>query len=227
MRHCIALNRDGLHWLWMHGLQHCGCPHLQPLCNEAPGKSWKCGNFDWTLIMPCIMPKPNYIHVINFIKGMQHMTVKAKTKRIIYSEVHIHREPKVSKPPLNIFSGLISWRTAVIVVHWYSQSILLSNQNVFMFSVSGSDRAIRDPIKPELWDLLFALQSSPNCPKTAGNTVCCTEVFKALQIVEIHIWRTKHKSSQKLTVPTYMRAGLETTQNTQNTQNTNTKYFIL
>ena len=47
---------------------HCGCPPLTvPLCNEAPGKSWKCGNFDWTLIMPCIMPKPNYIHVINFI----------------------------------------------------------------------------------------------------------------------------------------------------------------
>ena len=129
--------------------------------------------------MPCIMPKPNYIHVINFIKGMQHMTVKAKTKRIIYSEVHIHREPKVSKPPLNIFSGLISWRTAVIVVHWYSQSILLSNQNVFMFSVSGSDRAIRDPIKPELWDLLFALQSSPNCPKTAGNTCVLYRSFSS------------------------------------------------
>ena len=129
--------------------------------------------------MPCIMPKPNYIHVINFIKGMQHMTVKAKTKRIIYSEVHIHREPKVSKPPLNIFSGLISWRTAVIALYWCSQSILLSNQNVFMFSVSGSDRAIRDPIKPELWDLLFALQSSPNCPKTAGNTCLLYRSFSS------------------------------------------------
>ena len=128
------------------------------------------------------------------------------------------------------FKASLAYLPAVIGVHWYMLSILLSNQNVFMFNVSGSVRAIRDPIKPELWDLVFALQSSPNCPKTAGNTVCCTEVFKALQIVEIHIWRTKHKSSQKLTVPTYMRAGLETTQttqNTQNTQNTNTKYFIL
>ena len=129
--------------------------------------------------MPCIMPKPNYIHVINFIKGMQHMTVKAKTKHIIYSEVHIHWETKVSKPPLHIFNGLISRRPAVIGVHWYMLSILLSNQNVFMFNVSGSDRAIRDPIKPELWDLLFALQSSPNCPKTAGNTCLLYRSFSS------------------------------------------------
>ena len=129
--------------------------------------------------MPCIMPKPNYIHVINFIKGMQHMTVKAKTKHIIYSEVHIHWETKVSKPPLHIFNGLISRRPAVIGVHWYMLSILLSNQNVFMFNVCGSDRAIRDPIKPELWDLLFALQSSPNCPKTAGNTCLLYRSFSS------------------------------------------------
>ena len=48
-----------------------------------------------------------------------------------------------------------------------------------MFSVSGSDRAIRDPIKPELWDLLFALQSSPNCPKTAGNTCLLYRSFSS------------------------------------------------
>ena len=60
----ILANNDGLHLLWM---QHCGCPHLGPLCNEAPGKSWKCGNFDWTLIMPCIMPSYNYIHLINIL----------------------------------------------------------------------------------------------------------------------------------------------------------------
>ena len=40
-------------------------------------------------------------------------------------------------------------------------------------------------------------------PKLQEIVVCCTEVFKALQIVEIHICRTKHKSSQKLTIPTY------------------------
>ena len=35
--------------------------------------------------MPCIMPKPNYIHVINFIKGMQHMTGKDKAYHIFRS----------------------------------------------------------------------------------------------------------------------------------------------
>ena len=128
--------------------------------------------------MPCIMPKPNYIHVINFIKGMQHMTVKAKTKRIIYSEVHIHQTQsfKASLEYLQRFNLLENSSHCGALIQPVNTFI---KSNVFMFSVSGSDRAIRDPIKPELWDLLFALQSSPNCPKTAGNTCLLYRSFSS------------------------------------------------
>ena len=62
----------------------------------------------------------------------------------------------------------------------------------------------------------FVTQSNPNfgiyclpcnlhqiAPKLQEIHVCCTEVFQALHIGEIHICHTKHKCSQKLTVPTY------------------------
>ena len=125
------------------------------------------------------MPKPNYIHVINFIKGMQHMTGKDK----VY---HIFR--RSYSPRTKSFKASLEYLQRFYLLEYSSHCIVLIQPvNTFIKSkcfhvqcyVSGTDRAIRDPIKPELWDLLFALQSSPNCPKTAGNTCLLYRSFSS------------------------------------------------